>query len=137
AAAIMIVVSYVAVGVAPRTLGRQHADRVALAGAVVMHPLVRVLGPLVQLLILLGNALTPGKGYREGPFASEAELRALVDLAEKDDLIEDDERRMVHSVFELGDTIVREVMVPRTDLVMIERHKTVRQALTLALRSGF
>lgn len=44
---------------------------------------------------------------------------------------------MVHSVFELGDTIVREVMVPRTDLVMIERHKTVRQALTLALRSGF
>jgi CBS domain containing-hemolysin-like protein len=133
----MIVVSYVAVGVAPRTLGRQHADRVALAGAAVIHPLARVLGPLPQLLILLGNALTPGKGFREGPFASEAELRDLVDLAEQRRLIEPDEREMIHSVFELGDTLVREVMVPRTDIVFIERDKTLRQALALSLRSGF
>jgi CBS domain containing-hemolysin-like protein len=61
----------------------------------------------------------------------------MVDLAEQESLIEDEERRMVHSVFELGDTLVREVMVPRTDLVVIERYKTIRQALTLALRSGF
>jgi CBS domain containing-hemolysin-like protein len=137
AAAIMIVVSYVVVGVAPRTLGRQHVDRVALAAAQVMHPLARVLGPLPQLLILLGNALTPGKGFREGPFASEAELRDLVDLAEQRRLIEPDEREMIHSVFELGDTIVREVMVPRTDIVFIERSKTLHQAMSLALRSGF
>jgi CBS domain containing-hemolysin-like protein len=137
AAVIMIVVSYVAVGVGPRTLGRQHADRVALAGAAVIHPLTRVLGPLPRLLILLGNALTPGKGFREGPFASEAELRDLVDLAEQRSLIEPDEREMIHSVFELGDTLVREVMVPRTDIVFIERDKTLRQALSLALRSGF
>ncbi|MCC9310890.1 hemolysin family protein [Kitasatospora sp. RB6PN24] len=134
---VMVLVSFVAVGVSPRTIGRQHPLTTATASSYVLLPLARILGPIPRLLILLGNALTPGKGYREGPFASEAELRALVDLAEQDDLIEDDERRMVHSVFELGDTIVREVMVPRTDLVMIERHKTVRQALTLALRSGF
>ena len=134
---VMVLVSYVAVGVSPRTIGRQHPLAVATTASVLLVPLARVLGPLPQLLILLGNALTPGKGFREGPFASEAELRALVDLAEKDAVIEAEERRMVHSVFELGDTIVREVMVPRTDLVMIERHKTVRQALTLALRSGF
>ncbi|MFC1416435.1 hemolysin family protein [Streptacidiphilus cavernicola] len=133
----MVLVSYVAVGVSPRTIGRQHPMNVSTAASVVLLPLNRILGPIPRLLILLGNALTPGKGFREGPFASEAELRALVDLAEKDSLIEDDERRMVHSVFELGDTIVREVMVPRTDLVMVEREKTVRQALTLALRSGF
>jgi CBS domain containing-hemolysin-like protein len=137
AAASMIVVSYVVVGVAPRTLGRQHVERVALAGAAVIHPLARVLGPLPQLLILVGNALTPGKGFREGPFASEAELRDLVDLAEQRSLIEPDEREMIHSVFELGDTIVREVMVPRTDIVFIERGKTLHQAMTLALRSGF
>ncbi|MER8186606.1 hemolysin family protein [Kitasatospora sp. NPDC094015] len=134
---VMVLVSFVAVGVSPRTIGRQHPLTTATAASFVLLPLARFLGPISKLLILLGNALTPGKGYREGPFASEAELRALVDLAEQDDLIEDEERRMVHSVFELGDTIVREVMVPRTDLVMIERHKTVRQALTLALRSGF
>ncbi len=96
-----------------------------------------LLGPLAALLILVGNALTPGKGYREGPFASQAELRELVDLAEASDVIEDDERQMIHSVFELGDTIVRELMVPRTEMVFIESTKTLRQALSLALRSGF
>jgi CBS domain containing-hemolysin-like protein len=137
AAASMIVVSYVVVGVAPRTLGRQHVERVALATSGLVYALARVLGPLPQLLILVGNALTPGKGFREGPFASEAELRDLVDLAEQRRLIEPGERQMIHSVFELGDTIVREVMVPRTDIVFIERYKTLHQALSLALRSGF
>ncbi|WP_433326172.1 hemolysin family protein [Spirillospora sp. CA-294931] len=137
AAVIMIVVSYVVVGVGPRTLGLQHADRVALAGASVVHPVTRVFGPLPRLLILLGNALTPGKGFREGPFASEAELRDLVDLAEQRSLIEPDEREMIHSVFELGDTLVREVMVPRTDIVFVEQGKTLFQAMSLALRSGF
>jgi len=137
AAVIMILVSYIVVGVGSRTLAIQHADKVALAGALVMHPLVRVLGPLPRLLILLGNALTPGKGFREGPFATEAELRDLVDLAEQRRLIEPDEREMIHSVFELGDTLVREVMVPRTDIVFIEREKTLRQCLSLSLRSGF
>ncbi|KAB2388623.1 HlyC/CorC family transporter [Actinomadura montaniterrae] len=137
AAAIMIVVSYVVIGVGPRTLGIQHAGRIALAGAAVIHPVTRVLGPLPRLLIALGNALTPGRGFREGPFASEAELRDLVDLAEQRSLIEPDERQMIHSVFELGDTLVREVMVPRTDIVFIERGKTLRQAMSLALRSGF
>jgi CBS domain containing-hemolysin-like protein len=125
------------VGVSPRTLGRQHAPRVALVSARFVQPLARVLGPMPQVLILVGNALTPGKGFRDGPFASEAELRDLVDLAQENKLIEDRERVMIHSVFELGDTIVREVMVPRTDVVFVERHKTLRQALSLALRSGF
>jgi CBS domain containing-hemolysin-like protein len=133
----MVVVSYIAIGVSPRTLGRQHPAPIALGAARFVHPLARFLGPLPQLLILAGNALTPGKGFRDGPFASEAELRELVDLAEENQLIEDRERAMIHSVFELGDTIVREVMVPRTDVVFIERDKTLRQALSLALRSGF
>ncbi len=137
AVAAMVVAAYVVVGVAPRTLGRQHAPAVALAAAAPIGVLAVVLGPLTRLLILLGNALTPGRGFREGPFASEAELRELVDLAERDRVIEDDERQMIHSVFELGDTYVREVMVPRTDMVVVERSKTLRQALSLALRSGF
>ncbi|MBT2229502.1 hemolysin family protein [Nonomuraea sp. NEAU-A123] len=137
AAAVMIVVSYVIVGVSPRTLGRQHAEPIALAGAPIVYGLTRIFGPLPKLLILLGNALTPGKGFRDGPFTSEAELRDLVDLAEERRMIEPDEREMIHSVFELGDTLVREVMVPRTDMVFIERGKTLSQALSLALRSGF
>jgi CBS domain containing-hemolysin-like protein len=137
AVAVMTVVSYVFVGVAPRTIGRQQAERVALAGSAVALGLTRVFGPLPTLLILIGNALTPGKGFRDGPFASEAELRDLVELAQEGGVVERSERDMINSVFELGDTLVREVMVPRLDIVMIERGKTVRQALNLALRSGF
>jgi CBS domain containing-hemolysin-like protein len=135
--AVMLVVSFVVIGVGPRTLGRQHAERIALGSAGLVIALTRVLGPIPRLLILVGNALTPGKGFSEGPFASEAELREMVDLAEASQLIESDERAMIHSVFELGDTIAREVMVPRTDVVYIERHKTLRQAMSLFLRSGF
>ena len=137
AIAAMTVVSYVLIGVAPRTIGRQQAEGVALRGAGLALALTRVFGPLPRLLILLGNALTPGKGFREGPFASEAELRDLVELAQERGVVERAERDMINSVFELGDTIVREVMVPRTDILTIERGKTVRQALNLALRSGF
>ena len=125
------------VGVGPRTLGRQHPYRVALAAAGPVRALARLLGPLTSLLILLGNAITPGRGFREGPFATEVELRELVDLAEQRGVVEHGERNMIHSVFELGDTIAREVMVPRTEVVWIERGKSVRQALALALRSGF
>ena len=135
--AVMVVVSYVLIGVGPRTLGRQHPYQLALATAGLVHGLARVLGPLASLLILIGNAITPGRGFREGPFATEAELRELVDLAEQRGVVEHGERDMIHSVFELGDTIAREVMVPRTDVVWIERGKSVRQALALALRSGF
>ena len=134
---LMLVVSFVVIGVGPRTLGRQHSERIALGSAAVIIAVTRVLGPVPRLLIMVGNAITPGKGFSEGPFASEAELREMVDLAEASQLIESDERAMIHSVFELGDTIVREVMVPRTDLVYIERHKTLRQAMSLFLRSGF
>jgi CBS domain containing-hemolysin-like protein len=133
----MTVVDYVVVGVGARTLGRQHPDRIGLMTAPAAWLLTRLLGPLPRLLIVLGNVITPGRGFPDGPFTSEAELREWVDLAEKGKVIESGERKMIHSVFELGDTLVREVMVPRTDMVWIERGKTVRQALSLALRSGF
>jgi CBS domain containing-hemolysin-like protein len=135
--AVMLVVSFVAIGVAPRTLGRQHSDRVALISAGPVTRITSILGPIPQLLILIGNAITPGRGFRAGPFSTETELRELVDIAEATSLIEDTERKMIHSVFELGDTIAREVMVPRNDVVYVERHKNLRQTRSLFLKSGF
>ncbi|NHN54190.1 HlyC/CorC family transporter [Calidifontibacter sp. DB0510] len=134
---ILAVVSFVIVGVSPRTWGRQHSGGIALATAPVVRWLRDLLGPIAHLLVRLGNAVTPGRGYRDGPFDSEAELREFVDLAGESDLIEADERKMIHSVFELGDTIAREVMVPRTDMITIDRSKTLRQAMSLFNRSGF
>jgi len=129
-------VSYVLVDAAPRALGRDHAESVALYAASPVWLLTSVLGPVSRVLLWLGHALTFGRAAT-GTFASEAELRELVDLAEQSNVIESDERAMIHSVFELGDTMVREVMVPRTDVVYIERHKTLRQAMSLFLRSGY
>jgi CBS domain containing-hemolysin-like protein len=134
---VMLVVSFVVVGVAPRTLGRQHAAPVALFSAAPLLAITRVLGPFPRFLILLGNAITPGRGFSEGPFSTETELRELVDLAEASAVIESGERKMIHSVFELGDTTVREVMVPRNDVLFIERHKNLRQTMSLFLRSGY
>jgi CBS domain containing-hemolysin-like protein len=133
----MLVVSYVLVGVGPRTIGRQHPYRVSLVAAGPVRVLGRVLGPLNRLLIVIGNAITPGRGFREGPFSSEVELRELVDMAQERGLVAAVEREMIHSVFELGDTVAREVMVPRTEIVWIEQTKSVRQALALSLRTGF
>ena len=134
---IMVIVSYVVVGVGPRTLGRQHPHTWARAGIGVAFFLAFILGPVTKLLIAIGNAITPGVGFRTGPFTNEAELRDLVDQAHERGLVESDEHEMIHSVFELGDTLVRELMVPRTEMVWIEKDKTLRQALSLALRSGF
>lgn len=134
---VMVLASFLLVGVSPRTLGRQHAESVALASARTVGLLRKVLAPLVRLFVLLGNAVTPGRGYRDGPFETEAELREFVDFAGASELIEDEERKMLHSVFDLGDTLAREVMLPRTDMIVIDRSKTLRQAMNLFVRSGF
>ena len=135
----MTVASYLLAGLVPRSIARHYPVKVASAAASVLRPVIRLLGPLPRLLAAAGAALTPGQDHRDrdGQSGSEEDLRGLVDLLEQRQIIEPGERAMIHSVFELGDTIVREVMVPRTDMVFVERAKTLRQALSLALRSGF
>lgn len=136
AAAIMTVINFVVMGVGPRTLGRQNAYSIALICALPLQAISLLLTPISRLLVLIGNALTPGRGFSNGPFASEIELREVVDLAQQRGVVADDERRMIQSVFELGDTPAREVMVPRTEMVWIESRKTAGQATSLAVRSG-
>ncbi len=136
AAAIMTIASFVVMGVGPRTLGRQNAYTIALVSAVPLQAISVLLTPISRLLILLGNALTPGRGFRNGPFASEIELREVVEMAGQRGIVADEERRMIQSVFDLGDTPAREVMVPRTEMVWIESDKTAGQATSLAVRSG-
>jgi CBS domain containing-hemolysin-like protein len=135
----MTVASYLLAGVIPRRIGRREPVKVASAAGTVLRPVIRLLGPLPRLLAAAGSAVAPGQGRRDKDSQSGAEedLRGLVDLLEQRQIIEPGERAMIHSVFELGDTIVREVMVPRTEMVFVERGKTLRQGLSLALRSGF
>ena len=138
ALAVVIALRYALTGVRPQT-GRvgPRTERTAARAAAFLFPLTRALGPLPRLLVACGNAMPPTRRGRppkdqEGP-VDRSELRGLVDYLERRTGIEPGERDMVRSVFELGDTIVREVMVPRTDMVFIESDKTVEQALSLAL----
>ncbi|MGF0129101.1 hemolysin family protein [Dietzia cinnamea] len=137
AVVVTTVAAYIVAGVGPRTLGRQHAYTLALGASTPLTVTGVVLGPVATLLVGLGNAVTPGGGFRNGPFASEIELLEIVDMARERGVVADGESRMIQSVFELGDTTAREVMTPRTDLVWIESDKTVGQAARLTVKSGY
>ncbi len=113
AVVVMTLITFIFAEVAPKTFAVQQTDRAALAIS------------------------TPGRGLKTGPFVSEEELRALVDEAEKEEVIEEEEREMIHSIFEFGDTIVREVMVPRPDMVGASVERSLQEVLELILRSGF
>ncbi|ANI92040.1 hemolysin family protein [Dietzia timorensis] len=134
--AVMSALAFIVAGVGPRNLGRQHAYSISLATALPMQILGIVLRPIVRILIVLGNALTPGKGFRNGPFTGEIELLEIVDLARERGVVAEDESRMIQSVFELDQTSAREIMTPRTEIVWIESDKTIAQVLRLAVRSG-
>jgi CBS domain containing-hemolysin-like protein len=107
-----------------------------LVAALPLQVISVLLAPISRLLVILGNMLTPGRGFRNGPFASEIELREVVDLAQQRGVVAADERRMIQSVFELGDTAAREVMVPRTEMIWIENDESADHAISLAVRSG-
>jgi CBS domain containing-hemolysin-like protein len=133
AAGVLLVARYVLIGVGPRAMGRRRAERLAAIARRLLRPLdpvVRLLDTVTRVLPFGGQGADPDLNGRPG-------VDALVDYIESQDEIEPTEREMVRSVVELGDTIVREVMVPRTDMVFVEHDKTLNQALSLALRSGF
>jgi CBS domain containing-hemolysin-like protein len=137
AAGLLLLARYVLIGAGPRAMGKRRAERVAAAARGLLRALYAALGPVPRLLDALTGALPLGGHGADPELNGRPEVHDLVDYIESQDEIGPGERDMVRSVFELGDTIVREVMVPRTDIVFVERDKTIDQALSLALRSGF
>jgi CBS domain containing-hemolysin-like protein len=136
---ILSLVVLIACEITPKTLALQRAERVALrlaplvAGAtLVMRPIVYVLTAVTRLILrLLG-----GKAEVRGPFVTEEELKMLVTVGEEEGVIEEEEREMIHGIFEMGDMSVREVMVPRTDLVAIEANEPMEKAVDLVTKHG-
>ncbi|MCS5714359.1 hemolysin family protein [Herbiconiux sp. CPCC 205716] len=134
-AVVMIVVSFVLVGSSPRSVGRVHPRIVVRYGAVPVH-IVRVfLGPIATLLVAIGDRVTPARARSAG-FASEEQLLSMVDEATELDVLEEDDRELIHSILEFNDTVVREVMIPRTDMVTIDDDATVGHGLGLFLSKG-
>ena len=134
-----VTVFFVFAEVAPKTWAIQHTDRAALAAARPIRALASwaPLRLLSRGLIGLTNVILPGKGLKQGPFTSEAELLAIADQAVEDEVIEAEERRLIESVIELGDTVVREVMVPRTDMVTFPSEFRASDAMEVVIMNGF
>jgi CBS domain containing-hemolysin-like protein len=134
-AGIMIGVSFILVGSSPRSVGRAH-PRAMLGTFDWLIRGVRVItGPLADALVALGNRVTPGRPS-SASFSSEEQLLSMVDEATELDVLEEEDRELIHSIFEFNDTIVREVMVPRTDMIVLEQGSTVAEAMTLFLSRG-
>jgi putative hemolysin len=138
--ALNITVFFVLAEVAPKTWAIQHTERAALASARPVAALV-AFPPLRWIsrgLIGLTNVILPGKGLKEGPFAfSEAELLAVADLAVEGEVIEAEERRLIESLLEFGDTVVREVMVPRPDMITVDADFRVADVVEVAILNGY
>ncbi len=129
---------FVLAEVAPKTYAIQHSDRAALKmsgflWAVSNFPPLRAIS---RSLIGLANIVLPGRGLKDGPFVTENDLRAMADAAANESSIEYDEREMIHSIFEFGDAVVREVMVPRPDMFAIEASTSVEDAVEKAIERG-
>ncbi|HJW01443.1 MAG TPA: hemolysin family protein [Arthrobacter sp.] len=137
ATGIMALLGFVIVGVSPRQLGRLHSAAVVRFTAPLIRFLTWILGPIPAWLVALGSAAAPGAPGGDEAFFSEQEFRELVDRASESDMIEDTEAEMIQSVFDFGDTLVRAVMVPRTDILSIDAGSSLRRAMSLFLRSGY
>jgi CBS domain containing-hemolysin-like protein len=137
ATAVMTVLLFVLAEVTPKTFAVQHTDRVALRVAPLVVALTRLFGPLAKGLIKVANVIMPGKGLPEGPFVTEADIRAMADVATEEDQIEEEEKELIHSIFEFGDTVVREVMTPEPDIVAVEVSDSLNAVQDLVIRHGF
>ncbi|MCB5282573.1 hemolysin family protein [Arthrobacter sp. AL08] len=137
ATGVMALLGFVIVGVSPRQLGRVHSAGLVRFSAPVIRWLCWVLGPIPGWLVTLGSAVAPGAPADNEAFFSEEEFRELVDRATESDVIEDNEAELIQSVFDFGDTLVRSVMVPRTDILSIDSGSSLHRAMSLFLLSGY
>lgn len=135
AAVIMTAVSFVLVGASPRSVGRQHATGLLRGAAPVIRACRIAIGPLAHGLVALGDRVTPGV-TRGTSFTSEEQLLSMVDEAASRDLIEEEDRELIHSVFDFTDRFVRAVMIPRPDIVTVEDDATTEDAMDVFLRTG-
>ncbi len=139
ATVVMTAAIFVLAEVSPKTFAVQHTDRIALRLAPMIHFLGRApfLHPVARILIGIANFLLPGRGLKQGPFVTEQELRQMADVAAGEASILEEEKEMIHSIFEFGDTLVREVMIPRPDMVAVEVSTKLKDVLTKMLKAGF
>jgi CBS domain containing-hemolysin-like protein len=139
AVALDALVVFVLADSVPRTWAVLEPERSALATArtarfVARLPPVRLLS---RALIGVANVIVPGRGLEQGPYLSAEEFLAVADLGVEEGVIEADERALIESIIEFGDTVVREVMVPRPDMVTVDASFRVVDVMEVVLLNGY
>jgi CBS domain containing-hemolysin-like protein len=134
-ALIMTGASFVLVGSSPRSVGRANARAVMRFAAPIVRSIRVILGPIAAALVAIGNRVTPGRPP-SATFSSEEQLLSMVDEATELEVLEEDDRELIHSIFEFNDTVVREVMIPRTDMVTIDADASMGTSMGLFLSKG-
>jgi CBS domain containing-hemolysin-like protein len=131
-----VVVLFTLAEAAPKTWALQHTDRAALMTAPLVEGIGRVLRIPARALIGVANVVLPGKGLKKGPFVTEEEILALAGEAAEAAVIEESERDLIESIIDFGDTIVREIMIPRPDVVSIDAAASVTEAVECSMETG-
>ena len=134
--AVNVVVVFVVAEAAPKTWALQHTDRAAILTAPLVQFVGRSLRLLARALIGVANVILPGKGLKTGPFVTEDEIIALAGEAAQAGGIEESERRLIESIIRFGDTVAREIMVPRTDMVAMQADYQVTDMVEVAILNG-
>ncbi|MCU1406124.1 MAG: HlyC/CorC family transporter [Glaciihabitans sp.] len=134
-ALLMTAVSFVLVGSSPRSVGRAHSRAIIRFAAGTIRAIRLFLGPIANALVAIGNRVTPGRP-KNATFSSEEQLLSMVDEATELDVLEESDRELIHSIFEFNETVVREVMIPRTDMITVDGDDTLGTAMGLFLSRG-
>lgn len=116
----------------PKSLGLAHSERIALAVARPIDFLARLAAPLIRFLVWITNLIAKpfgGQPRRGMPIVTQEEIKTLVDAGEEGGVIEEEEKEMIYSIFEFGETVAREVMVPRMDVLAIDVETPLLEAL--------
>lgn len=136
AVAVMLVVGFVLIGSSPRSIGRAHPRATARALAGLVRGIRILVGPAADLLVAIGDTVTPGRPARSDALTSEEQLLSLVDEAAELEVLDEDDRELIHSVLGFGDRYVREVMVARTDMITVDAERSLLEAMRELLEAG-
>jgi putative hemolysin len=123
----------------PKTLAVSNSGKAALRLAGPLTAVTWILTPLTAAFLAITNLIVRifGGSPPHGPYVTEDDIKTLVNVGVEQHVLEEGERELIHSIIEFGDTIVREVMTPRTDMIAVPASAAPRRALDLVIADGY
>ncbi|PUU93929.1 MAG: hypothetical protein CI947_740, partial [Halanaerobium sp.] len=122
--------------ITPKSLGNNKAIDYAKAAAVPLYYLEIILSPFIYLFTKIVNLFVKDKSLISSAFLSEEEIRRFVDVSQREGVIKETEQEMIQSVFDFDDTLVKEIMIPRIDMVCVEKNASLKELIKMGVEKG-